>query len=75
MKAAPTPLDPNALYLSPLGRVCVLLPQQGVQMPNSWATLLYCRPDGSRPSMGPGSPWANGFTLAPANFRILRRLT
>ena len=68
----PAVIEPNAVYLSPLGRTCRLAPSKPDQAParTTYATFVYCRAD-----TGPGQgTFADAFTLSSANFHLLRRL-
>ena len=75
MKDAPTPaanavpqLSRHAVYVAPSGRRCRVAYDDGVQkLTTKYATLVYHRADGR-----PGADSDEGFTLMPANFRILR---
>lgn len=65
-----TRLERDAVYLSPTGRRCRWWPSGGRGGDNQPALLVYDTRDG-RPA---SSALSEGFTLAPENFRCLRRV-
>jgi hypothetical protein len=68
-------LDPAAVYLSPQGLRCTFVPSDGERFQQPWATLLYCRQDGTPRPATDSNVWSHSFSLMPANFHILRRLS
>lgn len=68
---APVALEALAVYRAPSGRCCRQTEEPVPGRP--WATLTYCNADGSVPRVR-SSAWADGFTLAPRNFWLLRRV-
>lgn len=64
-------LLPGVVYLTPCGRECRLAKEQPLIAKTGEAALVYDTP-GGRPSRG---SMADGFSLMPANWRVLRRLS
>lgn len=71
-KGAGTKLEARAVYLAPSGRRCRWWPgHTRFAQAAPWAILVYDLQDG-RPA---SSAMSDGFTLSPANFHLLRRVS
>ena len=66
------PLRADVVYLTPTGRRCRWVPLGGPQhRVTAHAFFEYLHADGSH-RHGPKVFWADGFVLAPPNYRLLR---